>query len=183
LSFRIAYHGAPAPQRHATHALRSAMYDHADAGPSATVKIDGYALVLRGTGLIELVDGALDVAEHLHSPGAGESEEGFRELLPAIPPRSRVHSITFPYYMHRIPTIVFAADGDSVWIYTRTYEAATLVVDPGRDRAEPIEVARGPVLAELRSFLERYFSDLGAALPLVREDDSYREHVQRIQRL
>jgi hypothetical protein len=85
--------------------------------------------------------------------------------------------------MTQLPVIIFAADGPSVSIYTRTLATSGepgLVVQPGRDREAPVEVAREEVIVELRDFLSRYLDDLASAFPFLADDPMYQDHVRRL---
>jgi hypothetical protein len=95
-----------------------------------------------------------------------------------------MRSLSFPFYMQWLPLLVFAADGPSVRIYTRTVdegEAHGLIVRQGRDRAPPVVVSREDAIAELGGFLSRYYlSDLAAAFPFMTADTVYQDHVRRL---
>jgi hypothetical protein len=86
MGFRIEYDNTvaevPQPERYAGYSLESAYYDYDPAALSAVVKLDGYALGLNGTGFIELVLGALPLAEHLRAGPRADSEESLRSQLP-----------------------------------------------------------------------------------------------------
>lgn len=190
MSFRILYSnpGAPVavPEPYEGYDIESAFNDYLPEGLLAVVDADGYGLELRGVGVIELFSGALDVAEHLTAPPGSGSEERTREFIPDIPPTATLVSMTFPSYMYSMPTIIFAADGADVLIYTRTYGETAgypLVVLAGRDRDAPVHESRAAVVAELRAFLQRYLDDVGAAFPFIREHRSYGDLAGRLAAL
>jgi len=176
----------PLPDVHEGYDLESAYHDYDPAALSATVTVDGYALPLQSTGFVELVRAVLPLAEDLRAGPRAGSEDEYRKQLPEVPRHARIHTWTFPYYMTQLPVLVFAADGPGVSIYTRTLETSReprLVVQPGRDREAPVEVAREDVIAELRGFLSRYLDDVASAFPFIVDDPMYQDHVRRLAAL
>jgi hypothetical protein len=187
MTFRIAYSSptahVPRPTRYEGYDLESAMHDFLPAGPSARIEADGYGLELQGEAFVELVEGALEVAERLAADVPPPSQDGFRFALPGLPADAHISSMSFPALGVWVPVLVFARTDDEVDVYTRTFAETAgfpVVVRQGRDRAEPVTLPRRAVIDELAGFVRRYLDDLVAAFPFIREDAAHRDWTARL---
>lgn len=191
MGFRIVYTNprtpVPLPERYEGYDLESALYDYLPTGIGATIELDGYALELRmpARKFIDFVRQSLPLAEKLSTlpPDTGDHD---RQLMPELPPGTRVYSWLFADFMYRMPAIIFATDGETAWIFTRTLdesEGHPLIVWEERDRAEPVLMPRTAVIEEIQVFLTRYLDDLVATFPFLREDKMYHDWRRRITAL
>jgi hypothetical protein len=188
IGFRIRYQNShlpvPAPETYEGYDVVSAFYDYLPAGARATISIDEYALDLTGLLFVNWVRESLPLAEQIRSDGADQSDY-LRKFLPNLPPDARIYFwIAADIAMHA-PILVFAVDGDSVLIYTRTDAnvSGPLLIVSGQDREEPTVVPRALVIEEIRSCLTKYLDDLAIALPFLREDELYRQYRARLAAL
>jgi hypothetical protein len=190
MTFRIVYASpsgsVPLPARYDGYDLQSAMHDFLPDGLSARIEADDYGLEVQRVAFVELVEGALEVAERLAADPPPPSQDGFRSALPDLPPDAHISSMSFPAFGAWVPVVVFARSDDAVDVYTRTFAETAgfpVVVREGRDRAAPVTLPRRAAIDELAGFVRRYLDDLAAAFPFIREDAAYRDWTARIGRL
>jgi hypothetical protein len=189
MGFKINYENphnpVPAPETYEGYDLESAFYDYAPSGARATIAINGYELEMTELKLVSLVRASLPLAESLSTLPSDDWPQ-LRKCLPHLPQEVKIYHLIFPDFILWLPVIVFASDGETIRIYTRTWAEGTegkLIVWEERDRAEPVEVPHRAVINEIRSFLVRYLDDLTTAYPFIRADEKYEEYQERIAAL
>jgi hypothetical protein len=156
VSFRITY--APPPRRpeNLPDDPEEALYDLGDAGATAGVELDGYALPLHGIGLVELGRACRALLEVLDTGTPRSGDEDLRAALPGVSEGALLHSWLFGSYQYLLPMLVFAVDGAETLIFTRTWEESdvgALVALDGRDLEDPVPVPTATVAQQARRFL------------------------------
>jgi hypothetical protein len=186
VGFRIVYENphlpVETPEPFEDYDLRAAMYGYLGAGARAIVAIDGYSLEMTRLKIVDLVRSSMALWTQLHQLPP-DSADDIRAALPDLPHDTRIYVWLFPDFMLWLPVIIFATDGTTVRIYTRTHaetEDHPLIVWPERDLAEPVLVLHAAVLEELRVFLTRYLEDLAQAIPFMRDHPEYFEWRARL---
>ena len=186
--FRIRYQNphlpVPAPETYEGYDVVSAFYDHLPAGAHATISIDGYALDLTGLLFVTWVRQCLSLAEQICFGGADQSDY-LRKFLPDLPPNARAYFWIAADIAIDSPILVFAVDGETVLIYTRTDAnvSGPQLILSDRDKEEPTRVPRPLFIKEIRSFLTKYLGDVVAAFPFLRKDELYRQYRARLAAL
>jgi hypothetical protein len=150
VSFRLRF---SAPQR----AIESMdLYGVAEAGATARIELDGYALDLDGTGVVELARGCESLLAILQGGAPAPADEELRAELPGAPAGAAFHQWLFSSFMYRMPVLIFAITPQTTWIATRTHEETEgwpLIALEGRDLAEPVVVPTAEVEAQARGYL------------------------------
>lgn len=128
----------------------------AEGADAATVTVSGYTLKLSGHCIDELSEACTSLLSALADGTTADTDADLRRQLPGVAPAARLHAWMFPCFMVWMPVLVFAMDGPSTAIYTRTLSerpGMPLVVGDGRDREEPTIVATADIAREARDFL------------------------------
>ena len=188
-SFRVDYANArrpiPQPDPGEPADLVSANFDYLAAGPSATITIGDYVLVLDGLLFVAWIGESLPLAERVAASAPDEWPALYRDDLPDLPPEATVHPWIAAGMQENAPVLVFVVDAPSnrVLIFTRSSAdvGGPRLVRLERDREEPYVVARDDVVSAITGCLTQYLDDLVAAFPGLAEDESYRSYRQRLQ--
>ena len=136
--------------------LDDALYDLAEAGARAAIELDGYELVLDGTGVVELARGCRSLLAIIGGAPPAPADAELREVVPDAPEDASMHQWLFSSWMTQIPVLIFAVTAGTTWIATRTHaerEGWPLVVLAGRDLPEPVELPTSDVQREARGLL------------------------------
>lgn len=187
MSFQISYTGnrcsGPQPERYEGYNLKSAIYDYYQ-DAIATIRVDTYRLSLEGDSFAALVRWCLPLAEDMVNAAEGIALP-HKDTLVGLPHGSNVYRLNFSHQGRVVPLIYFAAAGEEVWVYTRTwnsYEGHRVVVGSD-DREAPSPTTRRAVVTAIHGFLSHYLDDISEALPFLREDTMYLEWRSRLAAL
>lgn len=189
VDFRIFYKNpkkpVPQPELFEGYNLESALDDYLPCGAEARISIGSYVLEMTGIKFLDLVHSCLPLAEQLFKLSDNESNE-IRESIPGLSPEVKIYYWLFGDFILWLPIIVFATDGMTVKIYTRTISEAdgrSLIILPERDFSGPVAASHSAVAEEILTFLTHFLNDLVDAFPFLARDDKYQTYRNKINTL